>query len=138
MRMPRGRPGRRRGSASIEFALLVPFLLMFFYGIFEYGWMFFHRTAVQEAGRQGCRHGATLNAFDHDVEGEVIARTEAVLENLGIDCARNNCEVTVEVEGEVPEQRLRCAVTMDHRSITNALPIPDTLAAGYLYYIEVQ
>jgi len=128
----------RRGSATLEFALLLPVLLMFFYGIFEYGWMFFHRTALQEAGRQGCRHGATLNTADHDIEAEVVDVTEGMLEALGIDCGRAECNVTVELEGESPTQRLRCSVVMNHQPITNALPVPETLAAGYLYYIEVQ
>lgn len=129
---------RRRGSATIEFALLVPIVLMFFYGIFEYGWVFFHRTAVQEAGRQGCRHGATLNTFDHDIGAEVTEVTEDMLESLGIDCGRASCDVRVAIEGESPTQRLRCTVTMNHQPITNTLPLPETLAAGYLYYIEVQ
>lgn len=129
---------RRRGSAQVEFALLLPLVLMFFYGIMEYGWMFFHRTAVQEAGRQGCRHGATLNTADHDVEAEVIDVTESVLSGLGVDCDRHACEIVAEIEGEAPTSRLRCTVSMDHRPLTNALPVPETLAAGYLYYVEVQ
>ncbi len=56
--MNRHTPRSHRGGHShIEFALVLPVLLMFIYGIMEYGWMFFQRTAVQEAARQGCRAG---------------------------------------------------------------------------------
>lgn len=130
--------GRRRGANHIEFALLLPVLLMFFYGIMEYGWMFFQRTAVQEAGRQGCRHGSTLDPDDPHLRAEVTARTEDALSRLQVDCQGRECDVDVTVVGEAPLARLRCEVSVRHTPLVNAVPTPERLAAGYLYYFEVQ
>ena len=129
---------RRRGSAQVEFALLLPVLMMFVYGIMEYGWMFFNRTVVQEAGRQGCRHGATLNVYDHDIETEVTDRMQDVLYSLGVDCGSVLCDIGVEVVGEVPTQRLRCTLGVDYAPLINAVPTAERLSAGYMYYLEVQ
>lgn len=41
---------RSRGANHIGFALMLTVLMLFVYGIMEYGWMSFQRTAVQEAG----------------------------------------------------------------------------------------
>ncbi len=128
----------RRGVAHIELALLMPFLLLFLYAIMEYSWVFYQRTAVQEAGRQGCRHGATLNEQDHDVEGEVVAHTLATLTSLGVDCDVRTCAIAVDYEGVYPTRRLRCSVDIDYRPLTNALPIPERVSVGYLYLFEVQ
>lgn len=129
---------RRRGVAHVEFALLLPILMMFLYGIMEYGWMFFNRTVVQEAGRQGCRHGSTLNVYDHDIEAEVSDRMYDVLSALGVNCDTTTCEIDVEVIGEVPTQRLQCSLAVDYTPLINAVPTASRLSAGYLYYLEVQ
>ena len=128
----------RRGSAQVEFALLLPVLMMFLYGIMEYGWMFFNRTVVQEAGRQGCRHGSTLNVYDHDIESEVGDRMQEVLSALGVNCDSTTCDIGVEVVGEIPTQRLRCTLAVDYTPLINAVPTASRLSAGYMYYLEVQ
>ncbi|MFT5679820.1 MAG: putative membrane protein [Myxococcota bacterium] len=127
----------RRGHAHIEFALVLPVLLIFIYGIMEYGWMFFQRTAVQEAARQGCRSGATMSP-DLDYNAVVQERALEALASLSVDCDRVNCTVTTEEEGSLPEMRLRCEVAVEYKPLLNVLPTPSTLGAGYLYYFEQQ
>lgn len=129
---------RRRGANHIEFALLLPVLMLFIYGIMEYGWMFFQRTAVQEAGRQGCRHGSTLDPDDPQLSSEVTSRTEDALARLQVDCQGRDCDVDVTVVGEAPLARLRCQVSIRYSPLVNAVPTPERLAAGYLYCFEVQ
>ncbi len=127
----------RRGHSHIEFALVLPLLLIFVYGIMEYGWMFFQRTAVQEAARQGCRAGATM-APDQDYDAVVEERALSALESLSVDCDRVDCSVTTDEEGVLPELRLRCEVAVEYKPLLNVLPTPSTLGAGYLYYFEQQ
>ena len=110
---------------------------MFIYGIMEYGWLFFQRTAVQEAARQGCRAGATM-APDEDYDAVVQERALTALESLSIDCQAVDCEVITEEEGDLPEMRLRCQVIVEYNPLLNVLPTPATLGAGYLYYFEQQ
>jgi hypothetical protein len=127
----------RHGHSHLEFALVLPLLLLFIYGIMEYGWLFFQRTAVQEAARQGCRAGATM-APDEDYDAVVEERALSALESLSVDCDNVDCSVVTDEEGDLPEMRLRCQVAVEYKPLLNVLPTPATLGAGYLYYFEQQ
>ena len=128
---------RRRGHSHVEFALVLPVLLMFIYGIMEYGWLFFQRTAVQEAARQGCRAGATM-APDEDYDAVVEEKALNALAALSVDCSKVACNVSTDEEGDLPEMRLRCEVAVEYKPLLNVLPTPASLGAGYLYYFEQQ
>jgi len=128
---------QRRGATHIEFSLVLPILLMFVYGIMEYGWMFFQRTAVQEAARQGCRYGATVSPYK-DYDGEVEKATLDAFERLGVDCDRSECSVITKTLGEQPRMQLQCEVTVRYEPIITAIPTPERLAAGFQYYFEQQ
>ena len=64
------RPTNRRGSNAIEFALTVPLFVAMVTAIIEFGWMFFMRSTVIHAVRDGCRAGAVIPF------GEVPSPTE--------------------------------------------------------------
>lgn len=132
------RRGGRRGSAHMEFALLLPVLLTIIFGIMEYGWLFFQRTAVQEAMRQGCRQGATLDPLVDDIDAEVEMLTLTALAGLGVRCDDGACVVRTTVQGAHPTQRLRCVAEVDYRPLVRLVPVPEQLSAGYVYYLEVQ
>ena len=137
--MSRARRSGRSGVSHLEFALILPVLLTILVGIMEFGWVFFQRTAVQEAMRQGCRYGATLDPAVDDIAGEVESLTLTALSGLAVRCdGSGDCLVTAEVEGVFPTQRLRCIASVRHRSFVNLLPMPERLSSGYLYYLEVQ
>ncbi len=52
---PRCRSKRRRASAVVEFAVVLPLLLTILFGIIQYGWVFMIRQTLQTAAREGCR-----------------------------------------------------------------------------------
>lgn len=49
---------RERGQGLVEFALVIPFLLLLMIGIFEFGYFFFVYTSVNTAAREAARYGA--------------------------------------------------------------------------------
>src|SRR4051794_19598668 len=49
------RNARERGSAAVEFALVVPFLLLILLGIVEYGRVYFMQNSITNAARVGAR-----------------------------------------------------------------------------------
>jgi Flp pilus assembly protein TadG len=49
---------RRRGANAVEFALILPPLLLLLTGIMDYGWLYMVRTAATTAARTGARTGA--------------------------------------------------------------------------------
>lgn len=52
------RSGRDRGAAAVEFALLMPLLLVLLLGIMEFGYAFFVQATVAGAARVGARYYA--------------------------------------------------------------------------------
>jgi Flp pilus assembly protein TadG len=77
--------GRRseRGQSAVEFALVIPVMLLFLLGIFQVGITFFHQEAVQTAARDGARAGAihTGSTFAQ-IQGYVDAAVRANAANL--------------------------------------------------------
>jgi len=74
---------RRRGAAAVEMALVAPLLVLLFFGIVEFGSIFYVRNMMVHAAREGARELATQGATLE----EAIARTEAYLASANIDGA---------------------------------------------------
>ena len=55
------RRARRRGAALVEFALVMPLLLLLLIGIMEFGRAWSHTQVITDAARQGARLAALLN-----------------------------------------------------------------------------
>jgi len=62
------RPQRRtrtttqdEGAAAVEFALIVPVLVIFLFGIIEFGILFAQQLSLSNAARQGARYGVVAN-----------------------------------------------------------------------------
>jgi len=75
-----------RGQALVEFALILPFLLMVLLGIAEFGRLLNAYLVLEHAAREGVRLGAT-GASD----AEIIQRIEEVATTL--DTARLQIEI---------------------------------------------
>lgn len=127
----------RRGSAHIEFALVIPVLVVILFATAEYGWMFFRRGLILDAGRQGCRAGAVVHPTD-DYTTIVEDATEDALAAVGVDCATTNCDVTVSTDGDSPRETLQCGLQVDYVGLTGLIPVPNDVTAGYIYHFERQ
>jgi Flp pilus assembly protein TadG len=55
------RNDRRRGAAAVETALVIMPVLLFFYGLFEYGRFLMDRNLLDNAAREGCRYALVNN-----------------------------------------------------------------------------
>lgn len=49
----------RKGQALVEFALALPILLLFVFGIIDLAWMFYVNLTMQHAVREGTRYAVT-------------------------------------------------------------------------------
>jgi Flp pilus assembly protein TadG len=85
-----------RGAAAVEFALLVPLLMMLVFGIVDFGYMMNRNTMLANAAREGVRAaslGATADEVTATVEhaltkmdGEVTV-TVSCLKPDGVACS---------------------------------------------------
>ncbi len=73
------RHGRRAGTATVEFALVVPLLLLLLLGIVEFGLLFQDFIIAKNAAREGARCGA-LGASTAEIEAKVMEVATALNE----------------------------------------------------------
>jgi Flp pilus assembly protein TadG len=71
----------RRGAAVVEMAVVTPLLLLFLFGIIEFGWMFMVHETMVNATREACRQ-ATLEGT---TTGEVYTRFTNSMSGIGLD-----------------------------------------------------
>jgi len=75
---------RRRGIASVELALVLPFLIVLVMALIEVGCMFSAWMTIQKAAQSGARYAATGIGDDGgDRLGLIVQQTEKSLEALG-------------------------------------------------------
>ena len=77
--MPDGQPvndssWRQRGAAMVEFAIVLPLLLILLFGIIEAAWAFNQQLKVRHGAREGARLVAVNAGTDLIVAGEVCDR----------------------------------------------------------------
>src|SRR5574338_843270 len=59
MKMKKFFAGKNRAQAMVEFAIVLPLLLLLLYGLLEVGRLLFIYSTVVTASRQAARYGAT-------------------------------------------------------------------------------
>ena len=69
---------REKGQSAVEFALVLPILLLIVCGILDFGWLFYNQLSVENACREGARVGC-VNAQDAQLDQIVTDKVEAIL-----------------------------------------------------------
>lgn len=105
-------PRRRRGANAIEFALIMPVFVMLMMGIIEFSWMFFIRSQVVNAVRDGCRAGA-VTPQEQAPEDVAIQRMESFIGGYA-SCSESTCTATATVTGSSPEESLSCQLDVQY------------------------
>jgi len=62
---------RRRGTTAVEFAVILPILFTFIFGIIEYGRVQLVSNLLKTACRSGARYGATEGISTTDAQARV-------------------------------------------------------------------
>lgn len=78
--------GDVRGAAAVEFALIMPILLMLVFGIIGYGYMLSFRQAISQGAAEGARAAAVAQADSAQMTDAIDALNEA-LDSYGVRCA---------------------------------------------------
>ena len=88
--------GERRGQSLVEFAVILPFLMLLILGAIEFGFAFGHHLTLEYASREGARVGAALvngggdlgcaagqSPNRNEVDVRIVAAVERVLASSG-------------------------------------------------------
>ena len=73
----RRRRDRQRGAAAVEFALVLPILLLLVLGAIDWGWYFFIDQMVTNAAREGARAGTLLPPPPTSTSGQAVSAAGA-------------------------------------------------------------
>ena len=78
--------GHQRGSATVEFGLLLPLLLLILMSILEFGLALYDKSVITNAGREGARMGVVLrvpSVTEEEIRKRVFAYAGESLIGLG-------------------------------------------------------
>jgi Flp pilus assembly protein TadG len=123
--------GDDRGSAYVEFCLILPVLLLFFLGTLEFGLAFREHQVLQNAAREGA-HFSSLPANDAPVNDPNRAAKISAIKQYVIDyCSAEN--ITVGAGDITIDQNYAIAVGVDlfvHASQVSVVHIHAPITGG--------
>lgn len=118
-----------KGQAMVEFALVLPALLLLLCGIIDFGWIFGNQLLANNAAREAARYSAIHyydSAIDDDqaVAAEIVAERAPTLESPVVTLIKSATgdEITVSVSSDV----------------TVPSPLLSTLFSGGTYTVTAQ
>lgn len=94
-----------KGQAMVEFALILPILLILVCGIIDFGWLFYNQYSLNNGAREGARF-AVVNASKSDADTRITNKVFNVLpptatKNLTVQVTWSNPDLTKRVQGDV-------------------------------------
>jgi Flp pilus assembly protein TadG len=121
---------RRRGLATVEAALILPFVLYLTFGAIEYGWMFLKQQQITNVARQSARLAATPSATN----GTVNARISTMMTDAGLGGSGYTVTMPANVAAVTPSTTftVRVSVTYSNVTLTHMspfIPVPTTLSS---------
>jgi Flp pilus assembly protein TadG len=81
-----------RGQTAVEFALVIPVMLLFLLGIFQIGITYFNNESIDTAARDGARAGAIHTGA---TPAQIIADATAAVQNSAVGLNQSNLTITV-------------------------------------------
>ena len=63
--------GDKRGASAVEFAIILPVLILFLFGIIEFSILFYDKAVITNASREGARAGIIYRYPERVTEGEI-------------------------------------------------------------------
>ena len=87
-----------RGSAAVEFAILLPVLILLLFGIIEFSIAYNHQQGLHAAAREGAR----VAALPQSTQTSVIDRVRSALQGVMNSTDIQNATITVTPSGNQP------------------------------------
>jgi len=116
-RLIRGLGRKDHGASIVEFAIVVPFLLLLIFGIINFGWVFHGYITLTGAAREGAR--LAIVGEDTSTITDAIERHARIFgDNLDIE----DIDIAPEQRGET-----RVVVSGDLNLLVNFFPFPESI-----------
>jgi Flp pilus assembly protein TadG len=146
-----GRCRDERGASAVEFALVVPFLLLIVFGIIVYGMVFAQSLSLSNAARQAARSGVVEGTSSCD---EITSMAHDAADTMGMD--GDDASVSIAVgpdknhtttvcggggstepcEGTAAATNVYVTLTYDTDPVVPFVPVPSQLTGEGVYRCE--
>lgn len=127
------RSRNNQGQAMLEFALVLPILLLLVFGIIEFGIIFFDNLVITQAAREGARVGVVGGS-----DAEILDTVERIAGTL--DVSRLQIEIDPDQSGRSRGDSLKVKVHYDVPILTpimgQFIPNPYPLEAAAIMRVE--
>ncbi len=131
---------RERGQALIEFAFVMPLLVLILMGVFDLGGAIYAYNVVSSAAREGARYGIFNPSDSNGIQQQAKANTAAL--DPSLITVNSQCKVVIKADGITTStcpykpSLIEVVVTYQFRPFT-LLFSPLTLTAKSEMMIEV-
>ena len=128
-----GRLGSERGQSTVEYAFVLPILLLLLLGIMEFGILVFNYNTIANAAREGARYGIVHWREGLDEDG---IREAALALTAGLD------QTALDVTSSMDDEAVQVKVTYEAQLITGmiieavGIEMPLTLSAVATMQLE--
>jgi len=107
---------QQKGAATVEFALVVPMLLLIVIGIIQFGYAYFMQISMTQAARAAVRSMVVEND-----QGK--ANTVALANVVGLSAANIGYSGSCPSTATIPPTRITVTVTYTVHALGNLIPI---------------
>jgi len=115
-----------RGAAAVEFAILLPVLMLILFGTIEFGLIMYFREVITNASREGARSGIVQNTVK-PTAGEIQTVVTNFLTGTGLD--PNAVTINIAGAGLTAPNTLTVTVTYPYNFfVSGLLGLGNTLA----------
>ena len=120
----------RRGSLTVEAALLLPLIFMLTFGLIEYGWMFLKQQQITNTARQCARLGAMVDGTNAQVSSQIIT----MMNNYGLGSSGYSTTIAPGNLATAPRgSQISVTISVPYSNIDvtgfTLLPLPATISA---------
>jgi Flp pilus assembly protein TadG len=128
---------RERGSAVVEFALILPVLCAVMFGTMEYGWIIYQQFNLASAIRDGLRQGVTISqTATPDPRAMAVQIALADLQKVGV--ASSAVNLTATYAGTLPTKTMTLAADLTYQKLIGFVPTPPHLTYSMTMMLELQ
>jgi len=113
----KGRSTGEIGASAVEFAIILPVLLILVFGIIEFGFAIYDKTMITNASREGARAGIVFRVPPVTDEEIVTIINNYLNNNLITFGGSNSATVTVTRAGYNPGDELKVTVAYTYTSL---------------------
>jgi len=111
---------RQEGASAVEFAIILPLLLILVFGIIEFSILFYDKAMLTNASREGAREGIVYRydpdgGLNHPDDAEIVATVAQYVQNHLISfVASDVVTTTITRPGDSPGDPLTVTVNYDY------------------------